>query len=297
MIYTVTCSPAIDYMIYLDALAQGEINRSKRETYHFGGKGINVSTMLGRLGVKNTAMGFVGGFTGKALEEGLWKAGMDTDFVHLEEGITRINIKIKTEQETEINTQGAPISREKLNELFDKLDALKEGDVLVVSGSTPNTMPEETYETMLARLDGRGIRLIIDAPGPILKKLLKYRPFAIKPNKRELEELMGSKIRTDKALAESAGVLQKMGAQNVLISLGADGAYLLSEEGISYRMEASKVEVVNTVGAGDSMVAGFLAGYLKTRDYRFALRLGLAAGSATACSEGLADPEDIEKFL
>ncbi len=297
MIYTVTFSPAIDYIIHMDALTQGEINRSKRETCHFGGKGINVSVMLERLGVRNTAMGFISGFTGRALEESLWKAGIDTDFVYLDEGITRINIKIKTDQETEINTQGASISHEKLKELFLKLDALKEGDILIVSGSAPSTIPEGSYETMLDRLEGKGIRLVIDTTGPLLKKLLKYRPFLVKPNKKELEELEGSKIRSDQALEDRAGALQKQGARNVLVSLGAEGAYLLSEDTRAYRMQSHSVSAVNTVGAGDSMVAGFLAGYLKTGDYPFALRLGLAAGSATACSEGLASLEKIKRFM
>lgn len=297
MIYTVTFSPAIDYVVYMDDLKQGETNRSKRETYHFGGKGINVSTVLSRLNVKNTAMGFVSGFTGQALEEGLCEAGLDTDFVHLEEGITRINIKIKTDQETEINAQGATIPKEKLEELLGKLDALSQGDTLIVSGNVPNTLPKDIYETMMARLDGRGIRLVADATGPLLKKILKYRPFLIKPNKRELEELTGGEIRTEQELAARAKALQDQGARNVLVSLGGDGAYLLCEDGASYRMEAIEVKAVNTVGAGDSMIAGFLAGYLKSGDYRCALRLGVAAGAATACSEGLAERETIMELF
>ena len=297
MIYTVTFSPAIDYVVYMDDLKKGETNRSNRETYYFGGKGINVSAVLTQLGIENTAMGFVSGFTGEALEKGLKEQGIATDFVHLEAGITRINIKIKTGRETEINTQGAAITEEKLEELLEKLDRLKEGDTLVVSGNIPNTLPENIYDVMLERLSGRGIRYVADATGQLLKSILKYRPFFIKPNKDELEELMGITVRTEEDLRNAAEKLQEMGACNVLVSLGKDGAYLLCESGTEYRMEAIRQQAKNTVGAGDSMVAGFLAGYLESGDYEKALKLGVAAGSATACSEGLATKEKIEAFF
>lgn len=296
MIYTVTFSPAVDYVVYMDDLKQGETNRSKRETYYFGGKGINVSAMLTKLGVENTAMGFVSGFTGEALEQGLKDQGITTDFVHLREGITRINIKIKTDRETEINTQGAAITEEELEELLKKLDRLREGDVLVVSGNIPNTLPENTYEVMLERLSGRGIRYVADATGNLLKSVLKYRPFFVKPNKEELEGLLGITVTTEE-LREAAEKLQKMGACNVLVSLGEEGAYLLCENGTEYRMKAIRQQAKNTVGAGDSMVAGFLAGYLESGDYEKALKLAVAAGSATACSEGLATKEKIEAFF
>lgn len=297
MIYTVTFSPAIDYVVYMDDLKKGETNRSNRETYYFGGKGINVSAVLTQLGIENTAMGFVSGFTGEALEKGLKEQGIATDFVHLEAGITRINIKIKTGRETEINTQGAAITEEKLEELLEKLDRLKEGDTLVVSGNIPNTLPENIYDVMLERLSGRGIRYVADATGQLLKSILKYRPFFIKPNKDELEELMGITVRTEEDLRNAAEKLQELGACNVLVSLGKDGAYLLCENGTEYRMKAIRQQAKNTVGAGDSMVAGFLAGYLESGDYEKALKLGVAAGSATACSEGLATKEKIEAFF
>lgn len=297
MIYTVTFSPAIDYVVYMDDLKQGETNRTKTETYYFGGKGINVSTVLGNLGIKNTAMGFISGFTGKALEDGLKEAGLKTDFVELEKGITRINIKIKTSEETEINAQGAEITAAKLEELLNKLDKLQKEDTLVISGNIPNTLPKNIYEIMMKRLDGRGIRVVVDATGDLLKNVLKYRPFFIKPNKTELEELVGGPINTEKELEKGARQLQKMGACNVLVSMGSEGAYLLCENGDTYKNDAIRVQAINTVGSGDSLVAGFLAGYLKTGEYSYALRMGVAAGSATACSEGLADKEKILEFF
>lgn len=297
MIYTVTFSPAIDYVVYMDDLKQGETNRSKKENYYFGGKGINVSTILTQLGIENIALGFVSGFTGEALEKGLKEKGVVTDFVHLGNGITRINIKLKTSQETEINTQGAAITSDKLEELMLKLDSMKTGDTLVISGNIPNTLPDNIYELILYRLRGKKIRCVVDATGELLKRVLKYRPFLVKPNKSELEDLFHVKIRTETDLEVSAKKLQEMGACNVLISLGDDGAYLLCENGKVYRREAVKGDAKNTVGAGDSMVAGFLAGYMKSGDYEQALHLGVAAGSATACSEGLADRQRIEEFF
>ena len=242
-------------------------------------------------------LGFVSGFTGEALENGLKAQGMDTDFIHLDEGITRINIKIKAEQETEINGQGPKIPEEKLEMLLKKLDCLKEGDIVVVSGNIPDTLPKKIYEIMMQRLEGRGIRFAADATGELLKNVLKYRPFFVKPNRRELEELVGTKIQTEEALQKGAKQLQDWGACNVLVSLGEDGAYLLCEDGNDYRIGAVRGTVKNTVGAGDSMAAGFLAGFLEKGDYEYALRLGTAAGSATACSEGLAEKEEIWSFF
>lgn len=296
MIYTVTFSPAIDYVVYMDELKQGATNRTISEEYYFGGKGINVTTILTELGIENTALGFVSGFTGKALEEGLQKKGIKTDFVHLDDGITRINIKIKMKHETEINAQGPQISKYKIKELLDKLYKLKEGDILVISGNVPNTLPEDIYERILESLDGRGIEYVVDATGELLKKVLKYRPFFIKPNKKEMEELLGDIIYTDEDLKRGAEAMQRMGARNVLVSLGKDGAYLLCEDGTEHMMEAICEDAVNTVGAGDSMVAGFLAGCLHGQSFDEALKLGIAAGSATACSEGLATEEKIKEF-
>ena len=296
MIYTVTFSPAIDYVVYIDELKMGTTNRTASEEYYFGGKGINVSTILTELGIDNTALGFVSGFTGEALEEGLKAKGIKTDFVHLDDGITRINIKIKEKNETEINAQGPRISRQKIKELMDKLYNLNEGDILVISGNVPNTLPEDIYERILENLEGRGIEYVVDATGELLKNVLKYRPFFIKPNKKEMEELLGETISNIDELRKGAEAMQKMGARNVLVSLGKDGAYLLSEDGTEHTMEAIRQKAVNTVGAGDSMVAGFLAGCLRRQSFDEALKLGIAAGSATACSEGLATEEKIKEF-
>ena len=296
MIYTVTFSPAIDYVVYIDELKMGTTNRTASEEYYFGGKGINVSTILTELGIDNTALGFVSGFTGEALEEGLKAKGIKTDFVHLDDGITRINIKIKEKNETEINAQGPRISRQKIKELMDKLYNLNEGDILVISGNVPNTLPEDIYERILENLEGRGIEYVVDATGELLKNVLKYRPFFIKPNKKEMEELLGETISNIDELRKGAEAMQKMGARNVLVSLGKDGAYLLSEDGTEHTMEAIRQKAVNTVGAGDSMVAGFLAGCLRRQSFDEALKLGIAAGSATACSEGLATEEKIREF-
>ena len=297
MIYTVTFSPAIDYVVYMDELRQGATNRTISEEYYFGGKGINVSTILTELGIDNTALGFVSGFTGEALEKGLKEKGIRTDFVHLDNGITRINIKIKMKHETEINAQGPQISKNKIKELLDKLYKLKEEDILVISGNVPNTLPEDIYERILESLDGRGIEYVVDATGELLKKVLKYRPFFIKPNKKEMEELLGDIICTDEDLRRGAQAMQKTGARNVLISLGKDGAYLLCEDGTEHMMAAvCDDSAVNTVGAGDSMVAGFLAGCLQRQSFDEALKLGIASGSATACSEGLATKEKIKEF-
>ncbi len=296
MIYTVTFSPAIDYVVFLDDIKPGATNRTLREEYFFGGKGINVSTVLNELGVENTAMGFISGFTGEALEKGLKEKGIITDFVNLQNGITRINIKIKCDCETEINGQGAAITQDKLRELMNKLDKLKDGDVLVISGNIPNTLPDDVYETITGRLEGRGIKFVVDATGELLKKVLKYKPFFVKPNKEELEELVGADINSYEELKQGAEALQRMGAQNVLVSLGKEGAYLLCEDGSSHHMEAIRQKAVNTVGAGDSMVAGFLAGYLSKGNFAEALKLGIAAGSATACSDGLASKAKIDEF-
>lgn len=297
MIYTVTFSPAIDYVVYMDELNQGATNRTISEEYYFGGKGINVSTILTELGIDNTALGFVSGFTGEALEKGLKEKGIRTDFVHLDNGITRINIKIKMKHETEINAQGPQISKYKIKELLDKLYKLKDGDILVISGNVPNTLPEDIYERILENLEGRGIEYVVDATGKLLKNVLKYRPFFIKPNKKEMEELLGDIIYTDEDLKRGAEAMQKIGARNVLVSLGKDGAYLLCEDGTEHMMEAvCDDNAVNTVGAGDSMVAGFLAGCIRRQSFDEALKLGIAAGSATACSEGLATEEKIKEF-
>lgn len=295
MIYTVTFNPAIDYVMRLDSLIEGVTNRSVGEILCFGGKGINVSAVLAELGTESTALGFVAGFTGEALEQAVRENGGKTDFVRLESGCTRINVKLKGQQETEINAQGPAIPPEKLEELYRKLDRLTEGDTLVLAGSVPGSLPQDVYERILARLQGRGVRFVVDAAKELLLNALKYKPFLIKPNRQELEELLHRTLPTDEAVADAARALKEQGAVNVLVSLGKEGALLVDEFGALHRQPALGGKPVNTVGAGDSMVAGFIAG--AERGYSYALLLGSAAGGATACSEGLAKKEEIMALL
>lgn len=297
MIYTVTFNPALDYVVFLDQLKLGDINRATRESIFYGGKGINVSTILNTLGMETTALGFVAGFTGKAIEEGLAAQGMHTDFIHLPEGNSRINVKVKHGDETEINGQGPVITQEAIDALFEKLQALGEDDILVLAGSIPNTLPEDIYERILAALSGKKIRTVVDATKDLLLNVLKYHPFLIKPNNRELGEMFGTVCETREDIEHYAGELQKMGARNVLISMAGDGAILITEDGETIQMGTPKGKVINSVGAGDSMVAGFVAGYLRTGSYEEALKNGTAAGSATAFSEGLASREMFEEML
>ncbi|MBQ6823656.1 MAG: 1-phosphofructokinase [Clostridia bacterium] len=295
MIYTVTFNPALDYVIHLNKLELGETNRCYGEELYFGGKGVNVSLVLRELGKENTALGFVAGFTGAALEENLRNQGINAEFIHLKKGLTRINVKMKAEQETEINAQGPAIDEEALAALFAKLDTLTEGDTLVLAGSIPASLPADIYEKIMARLQGKGIRFVVDATGKLLMNVLKYNPFLIKPNHRELEELVGRPLNGSAEIAEGAKELQGLGARNVLISRGKDGALLLDENGKVSEMPAVGGKPVNTVGAGDSMVAGFIAGV--EQGYEYALKLGSAAGGATACQAGLAKAADIEALL
>ena len=276
MIYTVTFNPAIDYVVRLDApLEVGEVNRAKGEDCVLGGKGINVSGVLAQLGCESVALGFVAGETGAWLERGLAAQGLKTDFVHLENGMTRINVKIKAGQETELNGAGPAIPESALQQLEAQLDKLAEGDILILAGSIPASLPQSVYERLLARLQGRGVRAVVDATRDLLVNVLPYHPFLIKPNNHELGEIVGK----------------------VLVSMAGDGALLLDEQGQVHRIGCPKGKVVNSVGAGDSMVAGFVAGYLQSRSYAQALRLGTACGSATAFSLGLATKEKIDELL
>ena len=298
MIYTVTFNPAIDYVVRLDApLEIGQVNRACGEDCVLGGKGINVSGVLAQLGCPSVALGFVAGETGAWLERGLAAQGLHTDFVHLENGMTRINVKIKAGQETELNGAGPDIPDEALHQLEEKLDGLTENDVLILAGSIPASLPQDVYERLLARLDGRGVRCVVDATRALLVNVLPYHPFLIKPNNHELGEIVGRKLHTDEEIAAAARTLQEKGARNVLVSMAGDGALLLDEEGQTHRIGCPKGRVVNRVGAGDSMVAGFVAGYLQSGSYAQALRLGTACGSATAFSLGLATKEKIDELL
>lgn len=297
MIYTVTFNPAIDYVVWLDRLEPGSINRARQELIQFGGKGINVSVVLGNLGVDNRALGFLAGFTGQAVEQGLAQMGVQTDFIHLEAGVTRINVKIKGGEETELNGRGPDIDPAALGQLFEKLDGLAGPDVLVLAGSIPASLPSDVYEQIMARLDGKGVRVVVDAEGELLSKVLRYRPFLIKPNNLELGGIFGRELHTQEEIRACAAALQERGARNVLVSMAGDGAILLDEQGGFHQVAAPQGTVRNSVGAGDSMVAGFLAGFLQSGSFEQALRMGAATGSATAFSDGLATRETVEGLL
>lgn len=296
MVYTVTFNPAIDYVIRMGEVRLGATNRSEGEEMYFGGKGINVSIVLRELGIDSKALGFTAGFTGEAIENGLTDMGIDTDFVRLEKGNSRINVKIKSKEETELNGQGPDIDDKAIAALFEKLDCLVDGDSLILAGSIPASLPSDIYERILHRLSGKNIRVVVDATKDLLLNVLKYKPFLIKPNNHELGEMFGMELKTDEDIEKYARRLQDMGAVNVLISMAGDGAMLIDEFGKTHRCGVCKGTVRNSVGAGDSMVAGFLAGSLNG-DYEYALKLGTAAGGATAFSDGLATNEKISELM
>lgn len=296
MVYTVTFNPAIDYVIRMGEVRLGATNRSEGEEMYFGGKGINVSIVLRELGIDSKALGFTAGFTGEAIEKGLTDMGIDTDFVRLEKGNSRINVKIKSKEETELNGQGPDIGDKAIAALFEKLDRLVDGDSLILAGSIPASLPSDIYERILERLSGKNINVVVDATKDLLLNVLKYKPFLIKPNNHELGEMFGMELKTDEDIEKYARRLQDMGAVNVLISMAGDGAMLIDEFGKTHRCGVCKGTVRNSVGAGDSMVAGFLAGSLNG-DYEYALKLGTAAGGATAFSDGLATNEKISELM
>lgn len=296
MIYTVTFNPAIDYIVHTGTMQVGQVNRSQGEKLYFGGKGINVSFVLHELGLPSKALGFVAGFTGAAIEAGIQEQGIATDFVHLDSGFSRINVKIKSGEETELNGQGPNISEAAVAELFEKLNQLQDGDILILAGSIPNTMSADSYEKILVHLSDKNIKVVVDATKDLLLKVLPYHPFLIKPNNHELGELFGVTLHSIEEIATYAKKLQEMGAQNVLISMAGDGALLIDETGKQHVCGVCKGTVKNSVGAGDSMVAGFVAGSMHG-DYEAALKLGTAAGGATAFSEGLAQRAEIERLL
>ena len=295
MIYTVTFNPAIDYVMHTNVIEAGATNRSSSEELYFGGKGMHVSLVLNELGIENKALGFIAGFTGVAIEQYLKEVGITTDFIKLDAGFSRINVKLKGEEETEINGCGPCIDSNKIEKFLLKTDDIKDGDILILSGSIPGSMPNDIYEKILERLSDRDIRIVVDATGNLLKNTLKYKPFLIKPNKDELGELFGKKLKNKEDIVDSAKKLCEIGAQNVLVSMAEEGAILVDANGDVHTAPAKKGEVINSVGAGDSMVAGFLAGVDKGYDY--ALNLGSAAGGATAFSGGLATKKEIERLV
>ena len=297
MIYTVTFNPSLDYIVSVDGFTLGRVNRTTKELVYPGGKGVNVSLVLKNLGMENTALGFIAGFTGTEIERGLKEWGCLTDFIKIPEGMSRINMKLRSREESEINGQGPKISEDALEELYRKLDAMEPGDVLVLAGSIPNSMPDSSYEQILARVQGRHIRSVVDATGDLLVNVLKYHPFLIKPNNHELEEIFHVPMDSKETIVAHARKMQEMGAENVLISMAGDGAILVAADGSVWQSPAPKGNVVNSVGAGDSMVAGFITGYLKSQSYEEAFHMGICTGSASAFSERLATQEEVDGIL
>ena len=296
MIYTLTCNPSVDYVVQMSEFQPGMVNRSFREQVFSGGKGINVAVILKNLGVPNRALGFLAGFTGDFIEQDLQAQGCQTDFVRLSGGFSRINIKIKGLEESEINGGGPAVDQEAMERLLEKINTLRKGDMLIISGSIPPSLPKDLYETILSLLAGRGVYAVVDTAGESLMKTLQYAPFLIKPNHQELEELAQSRLFTREEIIAQGKRLQEMGAQNVLISMAAEGAILLTADGRVLFGEAPRGVVRNSVGAGDSMVGGFVAGWLKTGSFRASLQWGIAAGSASAFCEGLATGEEIRRL-
>lgn len=295
MIYTVTFNPAIDYVVRCGSFSLGEVNRTESEQVFIGGKGINVSLVLAQLGVASCALGFTAGFTGEAIEKGISELGVKSDFIRVKEGISRINIKLKSGAETEINGQGPVISDSELSQLFDRLSQLSDGDMLVLAGSVPKSLPDDIYQQIMRLLSDRDIRIVVDASGELLRKVLQYRPYLIKPNNFELAELFDTKLCSNEDIIRCGRELQRMGARNVLVSMAENGSLLLAEDGTVLSCGACKGEVKNSVGAGDSMLAGFIAGL--SEGFEKAIRLGTACGGATAFSDGLAQKKDIDRLL
>lgn len=293
MVYTVTFNPALDYVVRVNHFTAGAVNRTVEEHIFYGGKGINVSALLANLGYESTALGFIAGFTGDEIERGVKSLGISSDFIRVKKGMSRINVKLKSDEESEINGIGPEITPEDVEKLFKKLDKLTKGDVLVLSGSIPAAIDNRIYETILAKMEGKGVLTAVDAEKELLLNVLKYHPFLIKPNHVELGDIFGVVLEDSSEVEPYARQLKDMGARNVLVSMAGDGSLLVTEDKKACRMGAAKGVVKNSVGAGDSMVAGFLAGYLEDGDYAHALRLGTAAGGATAFSDGIGTREEI----
>lgn len=297
MIYTVTFNPSLDYIVSVPGFELGKTNRTESEQLLPGGKGINVSILLNHIGIESTALGFCAGFTGEEIKRQLQVQGIHTDFIHMENGCARINLKLQNVEGTEINGMGPAISEEKTKELLERLDVLKEGDVLVLAGSIPASMPDDMYRNIAARMEGKKILLAVDATKDLLVNVLEYHPFVIKPNNHELGEIFGVKITEKEDVITYAKKMQEKGAGNVLVSMAGDGAVLVAEDGSIFQAEAPKGKVVNSVGAGDSMVAGFVTGYLKTGSYKEAFQMGVCTGSASAFSEELATEPEVLALL
>ena len=296
MVYTVTFNCALDYVLSVPSYVTGATNRAAQEQIFAGGKGINVSRVLTDFGVPNTATGFVAGFTGAEVERLARESGIKTDFIRLKEGMTRINVKIKADGETEIHGAGVDIPQEGIGELLKKLDVLREDDILVLAGSVPKSVPTTIYGDIAKCVESRGVKIVVDAEGELLLNVLPHRPFLIKPNHHELGDIFGTKIQTRAEAAKYALKMREMGARNVLVSLAGEGAVLACENGNVYESVAPKGKVINSIGAGDSMTAGFIAAYLESGDYEYAFNTGICAGSACAFSESTATLRDTKRL-
>lgn len=294
MIYTVTFNPSLDYIVSVEDFKLGLTNRTSSELMLPGGKGLNVSMVLGNLGIANTALGFVAGFTGEEIVRRIEEMGVKSDLISIHEGISRINLKLKSIDGTEINGCGPQISEENVQKLMDKLDVLEKGDVLILAGSIPGSMPDDIYRKIMEKLDGRDVMIAVDATKDLLVNVLEYHPFLIKPNNHELGEIFGVELKTREEVVPYAKKMQEMGAVNVLVSMAGEGAVLAAADGSIHAAPAPKGKLVNGVGAGDSMVAGFIAGWMEKKDYAHAFAMGVAAGSASAFSELLATKEEVE---
>ena len=297
MIYTITFNPALDYISQVENFKIGKINRTKTEKILPGGKGLNVSTVLKNLGIESTALGFIAGFTGKELKRNIEEKGIKTDFIKVEKGITRINVKISSNEETALNGNGPEITEEDINKLLEKIEKITKEDMVILAGNIPRCINNDIYEIICKTLQRNNVTFVVDATKELLMNVLKYKPFLIKPNKEELEETFKEKIETKEEIIVHAKKLQLIGAQNVLISLGGEGAILLTTEGKEFYSKAPKGKVLNTVGAGDSMVAGFIAGYEKSGDFEQAFKMGIATGSASSFSMNLATAEEVANLL
>lgn len=297
MVYTVTFNPSLDYVVTVEDFTTGKVNRTKEERIFPGGKGINVSLVLKNLGVDSTALGFSAGFTGEEIKGLLQERGITADFIPVLNGFSRINVKLRSALESEINGQGPRIAKDNVECLYQKLDAVTREDILVLAGSIPASMSPDTYRDILAHLEGREIRVVVDATKDLLMNVLSFHPFLVKPNHHELGEIFGVEITSQEEAVVYARKLQEYGATNVLVSMAGEGAVLLTGDGQIYKAMAPKGKVVNSVGAGDSMVAGFLYGYTTFGDYKKAFAYGVCTGSASAFSEDLATKEQVEELL
>lgn len=297
MIYTVTFNPSLDYIVTVDNFTKGIVNRTKDEIIFPGGKGINVSMVLKNLGYNNTALGFLAGFTGEQIQKLLEEKGINTDFINIDNGLSRINVKLRSNEETEINGQGPCISKKDIDVLYKKLDCLQDGDMLILAGSIPDVMPGSIYENIMKHLEKKDLKIIVDATKDLLIKVLKFKPFLIKPNNHELGEIFNVKLEDKLDVIKYAMKLKESGAKNVLVSMAGEGAVLVDEKDLVYMAKAPQGKVRNSVGAGDSMVAGFIAGYLNNNDISEAFRMGVCTGSASAFSEELATEEEVKILL